>query len=366
MKKGSWFIIGISVVIFVSLWLKSNIVSISDVSIKNAVGEKLHLSDSETEKTTLHFSKKMITSISSISVEGENIDLIELKQFSGLHHLTIEPSVLSKEEPKYSINITGLDVLENMNGVKEVQIIYAKNIEHPGVFKNVKVLSLYYCGISNTDELSQCIELEELYLCSEVDDYSFLKEMVNLKVLEISANDDTFDFQLLQYLPNLERLDLKGITLEQDEFELICKYNKKLQALYIYNGNLENINNIDNLSDLNALYLIDCDVENAEPLKTLHELKVLNISGNPLCYEDFQNICIYNRGLKQLFCSNTEIKRIDAIISLNELEDLDVSNCGIKDVRVLSSLDHIKTLVIDESSGAKEQLKEANIAVYYE
>jgi light-regulated signal transduction histidine kinase (bacteriophytochrome) len=94
--------------------------------------------------------------------------------------------------------------------------------------------------------------LEELFICEDsLTDISGLKNLTNLKILQIYASGDIQDFSAILNLVNLERLEISTKSAK-------------------------NLNFLKNLTNLHTLHLeMISEIKNFKPLKNLTALKQL-------------------------------------------------------------------------------------------
>jgi len=151
----------------------------------------------------------------------------------------------------------------------------------------------------------------------QIKDFSFLKEMPNIKRLDLS-NTNFSDLSLLVNMKSLTHLYLNGLVVK-------CK------------GVLKQMN------QLKVLHISKCN--GMMPyLKTLTNLQTLNLSGN-----NSVNFS-YLKNLKQLIylsLHNTQVKNSDIkyLCGLHQLITLDIKDTKIDDIECLGRLKSLNTIL---------------------
>jgi internalin A len=184
-------------------------------------------------------------------------------------------------------------------------------------------------GFSNSKELYN-FKLDTVYF----EKYNLIK---SLELSDyIGLNDK--DLKGLYELKTLEHLAFEHISVKPDlsNFPL-------LEKLYFkYNEGTKNINTLKNLQDL---LIFSLKTNDCSYLEGLNELKMLRLTrGTFLSINGIENF-----KLKRLDINyNSKVENIDAIITLPELETLNIEKCkNIYDYSFLAGNKSIKELSID-------------------
>ncbi len=174
----------------------------------------------------------------------------------------------------------------------------------------------------------------------------------------IIGNYNKVYFEEIEMFPNLEKITIRnlGITYENmnklrniSKIEFInCEIDginllNNVQGLIIINSEVENIEEIGNLSNITELELVNLKIDNFEFLKNLKQLKQLKIKN----VKDFS------------------LERIDFYLPI---EYLSVEKINKLNLIIISQYKNLKTLSVDreESENWKnelESLKDKNIKV---
>ena len=131
----------------------------------------------------------------------ERIDTKQIAKLTNLKSLTMKGCYLPK--PYFVKNLTKLEELS----------LCDNNIQYiPDVKKlsELKYLNLYFNKIKDISPLKELTKLEELYISSNLGRFetSPLKDIKNLKRLDLSYSDDIEDFSFLENADNLEYLNI--------------------------------------------------------------------------------------------------------------------------------------------------------------
>jgi len=190
---------------------------------------------------------------------------------------------------------------------------YEKELDLLQECKHLKALDLSFNDdtMRNTDfSLRKLICLEKLNLESAYQpdlnfDLSFLKDLKELKYLNVSDNN-MYDFQFSE-LPHLEELYLWGNDFQNITF---LKNNKslkvlnltmnwisdisvlsdflELEILHLAENSIQDISSLSKLKNLKKLYLRENSIQDISALETSESLEYLDIQENPIQHKDKQ------------------------------------------------------------------------------
>jgi hypothetical protein len=153
------------------------------------------------------------------------------------------------------------------------------NVSDPDSFKyliNLEQLDFSSKNLKNLDFLGGCKQLKILNLNvdSVLENFNFLKNLVNLEVLTISFNEtnNKIDFSALLYCLNIEELSI-NFDWRSGEFDF--KLLKNCNSLKILNikglnnqvdiyGKSLQINNFNNMNNLKELEIEDIKIINLD------------------------------------------------------------------------------------------------------
>lgn len=146
------------------------------------------------------------------------------------------------------------------------------------------------------------------------------------QVTTLAAVDDNItDLSGIENLTNLNSIFLGGNSISN--LEPLAKLTK-LQTLNLVGCQISDISPISNLSNLQFLFLSDNSIENISSLESLNKLQYLSLDGN-------------------------NIQDVSSLLKLPNLTDLEIANNQIKDVSPLIKLDsQLKRKDFEVDSGA--------------
>ncbi|CAH1440057.1 unnamed protein product [Lactuca virosa] len=198
----------------------------------------------------------------------------------------------------------------------------------------------------------QKIDLSE----TKIESFPSLSNPSHLRQLLLKNCKALKNFELNVSLPNLEELNLSGVTLKPTGAEFV-KDMSNIQILDLSNTSLEQIPSISKFTNLTRLSLAGCSCSDTElDLKPLSKLEVLNLSGSSI--KRLRNLSGSHNLQKLLLqgCSIAESSEDE------EFQDLLGSNPKIPDVMSeLSHLDHIEFPNVNvDTSHEESSSKEAN------
>lgn len=189
--------------------------------LTNYIGFKLDVLDNE-------FTQEQLNSLKELVIDYEyGLDLDILKYFNNLESLEIR---------NFEINKETLNIILSMN--------------------NLKDLSFQLC-IFNTTENMNMLNLKELHLdCCNIEDYSFIFDMINLERLTLAGLKNLNIYELNKLI-NLKYLNISHTTCSNDVINIT-----NLEELYIDGSSIRNIDFVLDLSNLKKLSLSKEQYEN--------------------------------------------------------------------------------------------------------
>ena len=193
--------------------------------------------------------------------------------------------------------------------------------------------------------------LEEVYTAEEL---STVDELV-------IDNDENLDITVLKYFINLETLEIRNMTIDNDTLNIILSLKKlkdlKFQLCEIENSNL--------LKEIKLLGLhLDCSkIDDYSFVYEMTELESLTLTGLSNLDIDKLNKLI---NLKYLNISHTQCT--DDVLNIESLEELYIDSSNIKDINFTLNLPNLKTLSLskEQYENKKEiinKLKSKNIEI---
>lgn len=206
--------------------------------------------------------------------------------------------------------ITGLDGIENFPNLETF------------------MFSAYKYKLTDIEPLAQMTSLKNLYIEGEdqIKDYSPLKNLVNLEVLEL-RNTNVSDISFLQYMPKLQQLDFFMSLLVTDT-EVLANLTE-LNRVVLDETGVANIKGLANLTKLEFVSLQGTLVTDFENLYNSAETLTWLTAGGynrdtgilRLTQEDVQSLTEL-KSLKMLSIMSSYLNEIPDLSSMTELEDL--------------------------------------------
>ena len=294
-------------------------ISFSDPVIEQAVR-------SELKKPRGILTRSELKKLRHLWLNGDQIDLQDLKYFPNLNFLRITANLTNATEiadlkqlrwltvPKNSLK--DLSILKDLSHLNSLDLERSRNIDLDFLppIPSLRRLVLDQCSLRKIDSLARVANLEILITSSNhITDLSPLQEMTQLRWLEGSFND-------IENITPLRKLhNLTTLSLSQNYIEDITL-----------------LRSLINLADLN---LSVCRIKSIKPLDTLTKLKRLIIDNNSI--EDSQSICQFP-GLIELNLSKNQIADTSSLSQLTDLRILDLAQCGVNDLGFLVPLKHLR------------------------
>ncbi len=191
------------------------------------------------------------------------------------------------------------------------------------------------CYNLDTQPLGELKSLREISLMNCSFDTSFLAELTSLEKIFISKCDE---FEDLSVLENLE----------------------ELQDLYIEYVNDSNLNYLKNLTKLEKVHIVGGNIRNFEGLKDMVNMKSVYLSENDYEAQSLDmNTFIQMNQLEDLLIAHINIKDISPLSNVKNLERISLINTGITDIQSLVNLRQLKYLDIfgNDSKLVEEQIE---------
>jgi len=282
---------------------------------------------------------------------------------------------------KYTIDKIIDGIGSSYNKIKGFRKITKKN-RCKRLNELTKTLEFLFLGnneLTNISPLKYFTKLNHLYISdNNISDITPLKYLINLKYLN-TRNNKISNFKALLNLKKLEGLTTSGDYLSNlEEFSNL----KLLTRLIIYNPNNVDLKGIENIINLEVLWLIRGNMKSICTLGELTKLKDIEVTEVIFKNEGFS--CVNNipslkklilnkaqikdfsfvnrfENLNKLYINNNGITNIDVIKNHQKLETVIVSNSKIYDISILNTLPNLKYTKIDDYdafAGEPKNLKE--------
>ena len=211
--------------------------------------------------------------VSNSAVSSKGTEII-----SNLHYLKNKP--VSELNLNELTNLKKIDLQENLNNIKYLNLYGCINYEDVSTFNNftnLEILNLHKTKVKSLDGIKTNIHLKNLNIDSTL--ISSLEPLSNLNNMEIlkCSNAKISSLKGIENMVNMTDLDVSNNSISNLYYlsNLFDKGNIKLNSLNLANNLLEN----------NAIMIIDGNVKtinNVEIIKKLYNagLRNIDISGN--------------------------------------------------------------------------------------
>lgn len=164
----------------------------------------------------------------------------------------------------------------------------------------------------------------------------------NLEELDLAFHD-VENIQPLLGLVNLKKLDLSGNILGSiSGLESLVE----LEELSVSNILIDDASSISALTKLKKLDVSNNNIADTSFLSSLGLLEELRISNNPLSEIHLG----FNRLLKKLDISLTNITKLDSIAGLRKLQSLDISRTGVESLEGIELLSELEFLNLNDTN----------------
>ncbi len=234
-----------------------------------------------------------ITSEALIASFGEE----SKRQIPNLNFIVTDPARAAEamqQWPSFSYTGVGFDFASF--ALKDRQLSDLRPIAQ---LKNLQRLELIGNRLVDTSKLASMESLEELTLSNNYDfeskkklpyDFSFMKNMKNLRVLNLMSNSGNLDLGSIPWA-NLQDLEVLNLTdnentlnLDKIQFEVL----QNLTQLIIVSSGLEDISALARAPGLKRIDLRNNSIQNISVLSNLPALQEVDVSRNLI--EDFSSV----------------------------------------------------------------------------
>jgi|GEM_PF-5468629 len=219
-----------------------------------------------------------------------------------------------------------------------------ENLSKVSAFSSLKKLSLNGNPLLHSayENISKLQNLKDLELCSTtIKDTSPLGSLINLKILNLSFNDDLIEVKGLKHLNSLSHIKLQFSLV--DNLEKI-EVNENIEYMNVRTSEITHVAGLENYSNLKELILDGNGISKIEALGSLVNLKRLNISSTSIAkIEGLENL----RNLEVLDLSLQQITKIEGLENLTRLRELDLSLNKISKVENLDNLQNLEYVLLE-------------------
>lgn len=268
-------------------WLKITNNKIKDISPISQMTNLVYLDLTDNEITKIDLSSN--TKLEYLKLDKNDIsDLNLTKNNSELRYLYVHGNLIKDIRPFTCLNkLIELDIGNNRGF--NVDDIYIKYNNAPAINSAIKQRknSIKYIGKPfETDCLRHLVNLEYLDVASEhytniydskISDTTFLKDLINLKDLNLSGNNIE-DISSIKYLTKLNFL-----SLEYNSIKVLdsLKFCEQLSSLLVTENKITDISVLRFLHNLCYLIIDGNEIYEISPLFELKQLKTIYMKNTP-------------------------------------------------------------------------------------
>ena len=258
--------------------------------------------------------------------------------------------------------------IPNLNEIKEIRFDNCtEKFEIPLIINNYpNITTVSFYGKSKEDlfetptNLEQLIHIRDLTLWSYCD-YTKIKPMTHIEELYVSVkNVETEIKQIITFFPNLKKIKIWGNFLKKQLLPNEISNLNLLESINLVECGLSNIpDSITNLKQLKELKLIGLPLKSfPEIITQLENLEVLEIIGSAIkltnSFGNLKNLKKLNLDNSLNFGNKQESKYLrpipDIIGTLEHLEEVSLSSCGVFDITPITPLKKLKKLTLRYST----------------
>ena len=160
-----------------------------------------------------------------------------------------------------------------------------------------------------------------------------------LQLLWLKTTDPA-PFEGVQYLPNLESLNIDGAFRVAD---LPKQTRQRLETLTIGSANADVLDGAASLNNLNSLRLRNVTIENLNGLGRLRRLEQLSIERTTLQSLDGLQA---GKSLKKVYAEGSALRDISALANAPNLEHLEAKDTNIADISALAAAKKLQVLFL--------------------
>ncbi len=241
----------------------------------------------------------------------------------------------------YTRSMQNLDFLYELDNLSEFTInsgYELESIEPIASLTGLKKLHFeYYYGPKDWKIIESMAQLEELWICHDIQKDMDLSKFTNLKSLSVVSADE-FDAAVLEYFPKLEKIYLEEV-------------DKVVNGDMLFGG--------DNLKEIT---LYDCgiwtDLEQVETNASVENLSIKYCRFGKLVdgyaggqgkieevnFKDYIDVFARFPSLKELTIRGMRLESLDFALNLKDLQVLDVISNNVMDISVLAGCKNLREL----------------------
>ncbi len=257
----------------------------------------------------------------------------------------------------------------NSNKVRYIEI----NLDR--LNRDLKIASIYTTRLSEEEELAtwwnnmsyewQATFKREQAILEDTLSLGQVKQLVELRELDLSGNDMITSLEPLAQLAELRVLNISGTQIDDltpirnlTRLEVLqvsnttvttlepLKYASSLQELHIDGTLVSDLSPVRNFRRLQRLYAFTLPLQSIAPLQGMSSLQDLRIHDTPIADGTVLSTL---PNLEMLQISYTRIDNLAPLASLAKLERLYIDNTGVTDLGPLSSASSLRILFCDNT-----------------
>jgi len=179
----------------------------------------------------------------------------------------------------------------------------------------------------------------------DIENLAFLTSLLKLDSLNLSGSDfPVEDMSIIAALPSLKSLSLADCSLSTIDY---LENAWSLTELDLSYNTIRNLNVLKTMPNLKRLYLQHNAVHSLDVLGSLDDLEILNVGFNAISSLEPLEDCSQ---LTELVADNNYLSDLDGLQDLSQLELLSVDYNDISDVSVLAANEALKNVSIASNS----------------
>lgn len=284
--------------------------------------------------TKLDLSNSNITNIDGIK-EFENLTELDLSK----NNITNIDSLKNLKKLE-KLSLSGNDISSGLGSLTDISTLKELDLSNTGLndTNSSDVANGLNAVLSNKKENLEILDLSNNDL-SKLDASNFSNQLGSLKVLNL--NNNNINSLTLPDLPVLEELYLSNNNLDDTSVSVIGDLSS-LKKLYLNNNAITNIDSLTSLSDLVDLSVANNKIDLPRSLSNkLTKLEALNLENCSLSNVD---VLSYLINLKFLDLSNNNIENIRELTRLTNLVQIDLNKNKIQDISLLELLNNLEEI----------------------
>ena len=291
-----------------------------------------------------------LSMLTYLDLDKNELSTFDAGSFNNLERLFLENQGYYSDEENSTEFIKTFEQILNLDQAPNIvelrlnnNILDNSSIQSIGNLKKLDYLSLSGNNVVDLDFLQELVSLTHLELARCNIEQS--KEIQ----LKDSSTGETVTKQIdnMSYLSNMKELIILDLS-DNSEIKDISELSTltKLGVFYINNVELESASAVRSMTKLQYLSMQNSGLKDFSFLNTLNQLEFLNLAGHKFDAFDFRNIRSYDNlvGLFLDSATNTEAINLKTFIDKKNLRYMSLSNVDIGSIDNLPDMDNITYL----------------------